>query len=128
MRGWAFGQTHQRYRLENGDMREVRWSIAHRVACHCPRSDKILQVAGRTRDLTASTRPSEPQRLGHSIFRAKGGSLSDERLHRCHRRRIAACPFVAGFSEGSTRRRVEKRCSKNVEVRAHLPPYSSSQV
>ena len=30
MRGWAFGQTHQRYRLGNGDKREVRWNIAHR--------------------------------------------------------------------------------------------------
>lgn len=127
MRGWALVRLISGTTLGMATSERCTGVSRTEVACHCPRSDKILQVAGRTRDLTAPTRPSEPQRLGHSIFRAKGGSLSDERLHRCHRRRIAACPFVAGFSEGSTRRRVEKRCSKNVEVRAHLPPYSSSQ-
>ena len=128
MRGWAFGQTHQRYRLGNGDKREVRWNIAHRSS--------LSLSEGRTKFCRSpgvlGTSPPLPDRRSRSawvipFFAPKAARLSDERLHRCHRRRIAACPFVAGFSEGSTRRRVEKRCSKNVEVRAHLPPYSSSQ-
>lgn len=71
----GLGQTHQRYHLGNGDKREVRWNIAHRSSLSLSEVGQNPAVAARTRDLTAPTRPSEPQRLGHSIFRAKGGSF-----------------------------------------------------
>lgn len=42
MRGWAFGQTHQRYRLENGDKREVVLGTSPPLSDRRRRSARVI--------------------------------------------------------------------------------------
>lgn len=99
MRGWAL------VRLISGTtlgMAQARRALEYRAQSSLSLSE------GRTKSCRSpgvlGTSPPLPDRRRRSArvipFFAPRARLSDERLHRCHRRRTAAYPFVAGFSGG----------------------------